>query len=99
VTFEVREQYRNMRDVLARHPKVVDLAREAIRDAGITPIDSRIRGGTDGSILTEKGLPTPNLFTGQHRFHSRLEWISVQDMEASVRVVMGLAKRWAGEKK
>ena len=99
VTFEVREQYRNMRDVLARHPKVVDLAREAIRDAGVAPIESRIRGGTDGSILTEKGLPTPNLFTGQHRFHSRLEWISVQDMEASVRVVLGLAKRWAGEKK
>ena len=99
VTFEVREQYRNMRDTLARHPKVVDLAREAIRDAGIAPADSRIRGGTDGSILTERGLPTPNLFTGQHRFHSRLEWISVQDMEASVRVVLGLAKRWAGEKK
>lgn len=99
VTFEVKQTYRNMRDVLARHPQVVDLAREAIRDAGIAPIDSRIRGGTDGSILSARGLPTPNLFTGQHRFHSRLEWISVQDMEASVRVVLGLAKRWAGEKK
>lgn len=98
VTFDVTQTYRNMRDVLARHPKVVDLAREAIRDAGIAPIDSRIRGGTDGSILSARGLPTPNLFTGQHRFHSRLEWISVQDMEASVRVVLGLARRWAGEK-
>jgi tripeptide aminopeptidase len=98
VAFEVKETYRNMRDVLARHPKVVDLAREAIRDAGIAPVDSRIRGGTDGSVLSARGLPTPNLFTGQHRFHSRLEWISVQDMEAAVRVVLGLAKRWAEEK-
>jgi len=98
VTFEVKETYRNMRDMLARHPKVVDLAREAIRDAGIAPMDGRIRGGTDGSVLSAMGLPTPNLFTGQHRFHSRLEWISAQDMEASVRVVLGLAKRWAAEK-
>ena len=95
VTFEVKESYRNMRDVLAKHPKVVDLAREAIRRAGVTPVDSRIRGGTDGSILSEMGLPTPNIFTGQHRFHSRLEWISVQDMEVSVKVLLNLAQLWA----
>ncbi len=98
VSFEVTASYRNMRDVLSHHPKVVELAREAVREAGITPVNSRIRGGTDGSILTEMGLPTPNIFTGQHRFHSRLEWISVQDMEASVRVLLNLARAWAGDK-
>ena len=95
VSFEVKETYRNMRDVLAKHPRVVELAREATRRAGITPVESRIRGGTDGSILTEMGLPTPNIFTGQHRFHSRLEWISVQDMERSVQVLANLAQLWA----
>jgi tripeptide aminopeptidase len=95
VTFEVKESYRNMRDVLAKHPKVVDLAREAIRRTGLTLVESRIRGGTDGSILSEMGLPTPNIFTGQHRFHSRLEWISVQDMEKSVQVLAHLAQLWA----
>jgi tripeptide aminopeptidase len=95
VTFEVKESYRNMRDALAKHPRVVELAREAIRRTGIAPVDSRIRGGTDGSILTEMGLPTPNLFTGQHRFHSRLEWVSVQDMERAVQVLVNLARLWA----
>ena len=95
VTFEVKESYRNMRDVLAKHPKVVDLAREAIRRTGLTLRETRIRGGTDGSILSEMGLPTPNIFTGQHRFHSRLEWISVQDMEKSVQVLAQLAQLWA----
>jgi tripeptide aminopeptidase len=95
VTFEVKESYRNMRDMLAKHPKVVELAREAIRRTGLTLRETRIRGGTDGSILSEMGLPTPNLFTGQHRFHSRLEWISVQDMEKSVQVLAHLAQLWA----
>ena len=95
VTFEVKESYRNMRDVLAKHPKVVDLAREAIGRTGLTLRETRIRGGTDGSILSEMGLPTPNIFTGQHRFHSRLEWISVQDMEKSVQVLAQLAQLWA----
>ncbi len=95
VSFEMKESYRNMRDALAKHPRVLGLAREAIRRAGITPVESRIRGGTDGSILTEMGLPTPNLSTGQHRFHSRLEWVSVQDMERSVQVLVNLAKLWA----
>jgi tripeptide aminopeptidase len=95
VTFEVKESYRNMRDMLAKHPKVVELAREAIRRTGLVLRETRIRGGTDGSILSEMGLPTPNIFTGQHRFHSRLEWISVQDMEKSVQVLAHLAQLWA----
>jgi tripeptide aminopeptidase len=94
VTFEVHEQYRNMREVLDRNPLVVENAREAIRRAGLTPIESQIRGGTDGSILSEMGLPTPNLFTGQHNFHSRLEWISAQDMEKSALTVLELIKVW-----
>ena len=96
VAFEVKESYRNMRDALAQHPQVVALAREAVRKAGLNLVESRIRGGTDGSILTEMGLPTPNLFSGQHRFHSRLEWVSVQDMEKAVQVVVNLAELWAG---
>ena len=94
VTFEVTEQYRNMRDVLAKHPKVLELAREAIRATGHEPIEGRIRGGTDGSILSEMGLPTPNLSSGQHAFHSRLEWASVQEMEAAVRTVVKLCELW-----
>jgi len=93
-SFDVKETYRNMRDAIARHPRILELAREAIREAGLTPTESRIRGGTDGSILTEMGLPTPNLFSGQHRFHSRLEWVSVQDMEAAAKVVVNLARLW-----
>jgi tripeptide aminopeptidase len=93
-SFEVSESYRNMRDIIAKHPEIVELAREAIRQTGVTPIDGRIRGGTDGSILSEMGLPTPNLFSGQHRFHSRLEWVSVQDMEIAVKVVVNLAQLW-----
>jgi tripeptide aminopeptidase len=95
VEFEVREQYRNMREVLDRHPDVVDRAREAIRRAGLTPIEKPIRGGTDGSRLSFMGLPTPNLFAGEHNFHSRLEWTSRQDLEAAVGVVVELARIWA----
>jgi tripeptide aminopeptidase len=95
VEFEVREQYRNMRDVLDQHPDVVERAREAIRRAGLTPIEKPIRGGTDGSRLSFMGLPTPNLFAGEHNFHSRLEWTSRQDLEAAVGVVVELARIWA----
>jgi len=94
VTVEVRPQYRNMREVLDRFPQVVENAREAIRRAGLVPEELPIRGGTDGSILSAMGLPTPNLFTGQHNFHSRLEWISAQDMEKSAEVVIELVKLW-----
>jgi tripeptide aminopeptidase len=94
VEIEVKEQYRNMREVLDRHPQVVERAREAIRAAGLTPIEKPIRGGTDGSRLSFMGLPTPNLFAGEHNFHSRLEWTSRQDLEASVAVMVELARHW-----
>lgn len=91
---EVKEQYRNMKEVLDRHPQVVDNALEAIRRAGLTPVRSHIRGGTDGSRLSFMGLPCPNVFAGEHAFHSRLEWVSVQDMEAAVRTIVHLAAIW-----
>jgi len=92
--FEVKESYRNMRDEIARHPQILELAREAIRESGMTPTETSIRGGNDGSILTEMGLPTPNQFSGQHRFHSRLEWVSSQDMEIAARTIVNLARLW-----
>ncbi|HYM24730.1 MAG TPA: peptidase T [Vicinamibacterales bacterium] len=94
VEIDIQEQYRNMREVLDRHPQVVDHAREAIRRCGLAPRSSPIRGGTDGSRLSFMGLPTPNLFAGEHNFHSRLEWVSVQDMEDAVRVIVELCRVW-----
>ena len=95
VAFEVQEQYRNMREVLDRHPLVVERARQAIRRTGLIPIEKPIRGGTDGSRLSFMGLPTPNLFAGEHNFHSRLEWTSRQELELGVRTVVELARLWA----
>lgn len=89
------EQYRNMRERLAAHPHVVAFAEQAIRDAGLEVIRRPIRGGTDGSKLSAMGLPTPNLFAGQHNIHSRLEWVSVQDMEKAVEVCERLCVIWA----
>jgi tripeptide aminopeptidase len=91
---KIEESYRNMREVLEHHPLVVEHAREAMRRAGIAPIEKPIRGGTDGSRLSFMGLPTPNLFAGEHNFHSRLEWVSVQDMEKAVEVIVNLARVW-----
>ena len=88
-TLEVTEQYRNMRKALDLHPEIVDVAEEAIRRAGVEPVHTIIRGGTDGSRLTEKGLPTPNLFTGGQNYHSVREWASVQDMAAAAATVCG----------
>jgi len=93
--FEVKQQYRNMKSVLERHPEVVENALEAIRRAGMAPVRGSIRGGTDGSRLSFMGLPCPNIFAGGHAFHSPLEWISRQDMEKAVRVLVELAKVWA----
>ena len=90
----VEEQYRNMREILDTVPSVVDCAREAIRRAGMTVHERPIRGGTDGSRLSFMGLPTPNIFAGEHNFHSRLEWVSVQDMEKAVEVIVNLARIW-----
>ena len=94
VSMEVVEQYRNMREVLDRHPLVVERAREAMLRLGITPRERPIRGGTDGSRLSFMGLPTPNLFAGEQQFHSRLEWVSVQDMEMAVALIVELAATW-----
>ena len=94
VDVAVEESYRNMKDVLDRHPHIADFARDAIRRAGLEPRTHPIRGGTDGSRLSFMGLPTPNLFAGEHNFHSRLEWVSVQDMEKAVEVIVHLARIW-----
>jgi tripeptide aminopeptidase len=91
---EVREQYRNMKVVIDRHPEIVEYAVEAIRRAGLTPVKTSIRGGTDGSRLSFMGLPCPNIFAGEHAFHSRLEWVSVQDMEKAVQTIVHLAMIW-----
>lgn len=93
-TFEVQESYRNMRYVLDKHPQVVQYALEAVEKSGIKPKLNIIRGGTDGSRLSYMGLPCPNIFAGEHAFHSRLEWISVQDMEKAVDVIVNLCQIW-----
>jgi tripeptide aminopeptidase len=95
VEIAVEESYRNMREILALHPDVVEYASEAVRQAGLDVISRPIRGGTDGSRLSFMGLPTPNIFAGEHNFHSRLEWVSVQDMEKAVEVLVNLARIWA----
>jgi tripeptide aminopeptidase len=92
VELEVQQSYRNM--VLDRHPDVVNRAREAIRRVGLDPVEKPIRGGTDGSRLSFMGLPTPNLFAGEHNFHSRLEWTSRQDLEKAVEVIVELGRVW-----
>jgi tripeptide aminopeptidase len=91
---EIKQQYRNMKVVLDQHPEVVENAAEAIRRAGMKVIRSSIRGGTDGSRLSFMGLPCPNIFAGEHAFHSRLEWVSVQDMEKAVQTIVHLAMVW-----
>jgi tripeptide aminopeptidase len=92
---DVHEQYRNMRRFLDRVPRAVVAAEEAIRAEGLEPVLGAIRGGTDGSRLSEMGLPTPNIFTGGHEFHSVREWASVQDMAAAAAVVVRLAEVWS----
>jgi tripeptide aminopeptidase len=91
---EIRQQYRNMKQVVDRHPEIIDNAVEAIRRSGLTPTKTAIRGGTDGSRLSFMGLPCPNIFAGEHAFHSRLEWVSVQDMEKAAQTIVHLAMVW-----
>jgi tripeptide aminopeptidase len=91
---EIKQQYRNMKEVIDRHPEIIDNAMEAIRRAGLSPVKTAIRGGTDGSRLSFMGLPCPNIFAGEHAFHSRLEWVSVQDMEKAVQTIVHLAAIW-----
>ncbi|MBS1636023.1 MAG: peptidase T [Bacteroidetes bacterium] len=92
--FKVTEQYRNMKDVLDKHPQVVDYAVEAVKRTGVTPVLSSIRGGTDGSRLSFMGLPCPNIYAGEHAFHSKQEWVSVQDMQKAVETIVHLAAIW-----
>jgi tripeptide aminopeptidase len=91
----VRHQYPNMRSHLERHPEVVAKAEQAIRAEGIEPVRTPIRGGTDGSRLSEMGLPTPNIFTGGHEYHSVREWASLQEMAAAAATIVHLAQEWA----
>ena len=93
--FQSRSQYPNMRAHLGPHPEIVERAQAAIRAEGIEPIRTPIRGGTDGSQLSAKGLPTPNLFAGGHAIHSPREWVSVQDMAAAAATIVHLAALWA----
>jgi tripeptide aminopeptidase len=91
---QIKPQYRNMKQVIDAHPGIVDNAIEAIRRAGLKPVKGSIRGGTDGSRLSFMGLPCPNIFAGEHAFHSRTEWVSVQDMEKAVQTIVHLAMIW-----
>ncbi len=94
-TFVVKEQYRNMKEVLDNHPQVMDYAEEAYKCAGMTVQRKSIRGGTDGSRLSFMGLPCPNLFTGEMGIHSKQEYVSVQDMEKAVETLVHLAGIWS----
>ncbi|MFK7803874.1 MAG: M20/M25/M40 family metallo-hydrolase, partial [Anaerolineae bacterium] len=94
VTVEINAQYRNMRYWLENDMRPVDLARQACENIGVKVISSPIRGGTDGSRLTEMGLPTPNLFTGMQNFHGPLEWVSLHDMEKATEMCIELTKLW-----
>jgi tripeptide aminopeptidase len=91
---EIKQQYRNMKQVIDRHPDLIENAMEAVRRSGLQPVKTSIRGGTDGSRLSFMGLPCPNIFAGEHAFHSRLEWVSVQDMEKAVQTIVHLATIW-----
>jgi tripeptide aminopeptidase len=91
-SIELSEQYRNMKEVLDLHPEVIDRALEAMRRCGLEPERRSIRGGTDGSRLSFMGLPCANIFAGEHAFHSRLEWVSVEDMEMAVKVGLEIAR-------
>ncbi|MEM9291555.1 MAG: peptidase T [Acidobacteriota bacterium] len=95
-TLTVEETYRNMREVLDRHPHVADLARRALREADLEPLEHPIRGGTDGARLSFMGIPTPNLFSGQHNIHSVREWASLWEMEKAVEVVLRIARGAVG---
>lgn len=95
ISCEITKSYRNMRYWLEDDMRPVELARKACRAHGIDPESMAIRGGTDGSRLTEMGVPTPNLFTGMQNFHGPLEWVSIQDMNTSTEVCISLAEMWA----
>lgn len=93
-TFQVKEQYRNMKEVLNQYPQVVEYAAIAMRKAMIAPVSLPIRGGTDGSRLSFMGLPCPNIFTGEMALHGKQEYVSVQDMQKAVQTIVYLAQTW-----
>jgi tripeptide aminopeptidase len=95
----IKEQYRNMKKVLDQFPYVVDYAVEAIKRVGLKPVLSSVRGGTDGSRLSFIGLPCPNIFAGEHAFHSKQEWVSIQDMQKAVQTIVHLATIWEESQK
>ena len=97
VKLTLKDQYYNMREMVEPHPEIIDKAKEAMENAGVTPIVKPIRGGTDGSRLSYMGLPCPNLFTGGQNFHGKFEFISLESMYAAVRTIVGLAQLWAEE--
>lgn len=97
ITVDIRQQYRNLADGLKSEPRALSKAEQAMKAAGLEPKLTIIRGGTDGSILTERGLPTPNLSTGEHNPHSPLEWTSKEELETAVSVLVELAKAWGNE--
>jgi tripeptide aminopeptidase len=94
ISCQIRKQYRNMAYWLRKDMKPVELAREAIQAIGLVPVEYPIRGGTDGSRLTELGVSTPNLFCGEHNVHGPLEWVAVQDMELAVKMCVRLVEIW-----
>ncbi|MCK4558283.1 MAG: peptidase T [Calditrichia bacterium] len=99
LSIEIKESYRNMKIILDKHTQVVDYAMEAVARAGLKPVKNLIRGGTDGAGLCFMGVPTPNVFTGGHNFHSKKEWISVQNMAKAVETIIRLSEIWAEKSK
>lgn len=97
--FMVTEQYRNFKEVLDKHPQTIDYAVEAVKRAGVKPHLTIIRGGTDGSRLSFMGLPCPNIFAGEHAFHGKHEWVSVQDMQKAVETIIHLCLVWEEKSK
>ena len=98
IDVKVKKQYRNMREPMSKEPRAMKLAKQAIINAGHEPVCTSIRGGTDGSRLSEMGLPTPNLSVGMHDFHSELEYACLEEMESAVKIVVELAKLWGKQK-
>ena len=98
VVLTIKDQYRNMEEIIRQHPFLIEIAEDAVRSAGIEPVIVPIRGGTDGATLSFKGLPCPNLGTGGYNFHGECEFASVQEMESSVQVILDIIKAFAGKK-
>ena len=95
ISLTLFDQYYNMRDIIEQHPIVVDLAVQAYESCGITPVFKPMRGGTDGCIISHKGLPTPNLFSGTENGHGKYEFVTLETMEQSVNVIMAIAEQSA----